>query len=162
MSESIEEKKAAIKKEIETLKYEFKIELPKKIAQARSYGDLKENADYHAAKERQAFVKARLSQLNSQLSQLNNIDLNKIEDNKVGFGSKVTVLDLDSKEKYDFTIVHPNEVMPSEGKISISSPIGAALNNRCAGEEVEASIPAGKRRYFIERLVTLHGNEYFA
>ncbi len=162
MSENFEEKKKSIREELENLRYEFKVELPKKIAQARSYGDLKENADYHAARERQSFVKARISQLNSQLSQLNNINVSQIVENKVGYGSRVTVLDMESNETIEFTFVHPNEVKPSEGKISINSPIGAALNNRCAGEEVEASIPAGKRRYLIRKLVTFHGNEFTA
>ncbi len=162
MSENLELKKKQIKEELESLRYEFKVDLPKKIAQARSYGDLKENADYHASRERQAFVKARIAQLNSQLSQLNNMDSSKIEENKVGFGSKITVKDLDSEEKIEFTFVHPNEVKPSEGKISANSPIGAALFNRCAGEEVEAVVPAGKKRFFIERLITIHGNLFEA
>lgn len=162
MTENIDQKKKEIKNELENLKYEFKVDLPKKIAQARSYGDLKENADYHAARERQSFVKARIAQLNNQLSQLNNLNVSKIEENKVGFGSKVTVVDLDSNEKFEFLFVHPNEVKPSEGKISVNSPIGAALNNRCVGEQVEASIPAGKKRYFIEKLITFHGNEFTA
>lgn len=162
MTGNIESKRREIKDELENLRHEFKVDLPKKIAQARSYGDLKENADYHAARERQAFVKARIAQLNSQLSQLNDIDLSKIQQDKVGFGSKVVIVDLDSNEKFEFTFVHPNEVSPSEGKISANSPIGAALNNRCAGEEIEANIPAGKRRYFIEKLVTLHGTEFTA
>ncbi|MBN2403880.1 MAG: transcription elongation factor GreA [Spirochaetes bacterium] len=162
MSETLEEKKQKIKEELENLRYEFKVELPKKIAQARSYGDLKENADYHASRERQSFVKARLSQLNSQLSQLSNINISQIEENKVGYGSRVTVLDIDNNEMIEFTFVHPNEVKPSEGKISANSPIGAALNNRTVGEEVEASIPAGKKRYLIQKLITFHGNEFTA
>lgn len=162
MAQDIEDKKKQIREELESLKYEYKVELPKKIAQARSYGDLKENADYHAARERQGFVKARIAQLNSQLSQLNNMDMSQINDSKVGFGSVVTVVDLDSNEKFEFTFVHPNEVSPSEGKISANSPIGAALNNRSVGEEVEAAIPAGTKRYFIEKLITMHGNEYIA
>jgi len=160
MAQDIEDKKKKIREELETLKYEFKVELPKKIAQARSYGDLKENADYHASRERQGFVKAKIAQLNSQLSQLNNMNMAQIDESKVGFGSIVTVVDLENNEKFEFTFVHPNEVKPSEGKISVNSPIGAALNNRSVGEEVEADIPAGKKRYFIEKLVTLHGNEY--
>jgi transcription elongation factor GreA len=162
MSENIEEKKRQIKDELETLRYEFKVDLPKKIAQARSYGDLKENADYHASRERQSFVKARIAQLNGQLSQLNNIDVSRIEENKVGYGSRVTVLDMESNETFEFTFVHPNEVKPSEGKISVSSPIGAALNNRCVGEEVEAATPVGKKNYCIKKLVTFHGNEFTA
>ena len=162
MSEDIEEKKRQIKEELENLKYEFKVDLPKKIAQARSYGDLKENADYHASRERQSFVQARIAQLNSQLSQLNNIDLSKLDENKVGYGSRVTVLDLETNDQIEFTFVHPNEVKPAEGKISANSPIGAALNNRSVGEEVEANIPAGKKKYLIKKLVTLHGNEFKA
>jgi transcription elongation factor GreA len=160
MSENLDEKKREIKDELEKLRYEFKVDLPKKIAQARSYGDLKENADYHASRERQSFVKARISQLNNQLSQLNNIDLSRIDENKVGYGSRITVLDIESNEKFEFTFVHPNEVKPSEGKISVNSPIGSALNNRSVGEEVEVAIPVGKKKYLIQKLVTFHGNEF--
>jgi transcription elongation factor GreA len=162
MSEDIEIKKKQLKAELETLRYEFKVDLPKKISQARSYGDLKENADYHAARERQSFVKARIAQLNGQLSQLNNMDSSKIEESKVGFGSKITVRDMDSDDIIEFTFVHPNEVNPSEGKISANSPIGAALVNRCAGDKVEATVPAGKKRFLIEKLVTFHGNVFEA
>jgi transcription elongation factor GreA len=162
MADSIELKKIEIKKELEILRHEFKIDLPKKISEARAYGDLKENAEYHAARERQSFVKAKISQLNSQLSQMNDIDLSKVEENKTGFGSAITVMDLDSNEKINFIFVHPNEVMPSEGKISTSSPIGAALTNKCAGDEVVINTPVGKKRFFIEKLVTIHGNEFNA
>jgi transcription elongation factor GreA len=162
MPDDIELKKKQLKEELETLRYEFKIDLPKKIAQARSYGDLKENADYHASRERQSFVKARIAQLNGQLSQLNNMDSSKIEESKVGFGSKITVMDLDSEDRIDFTFVHPNEVNPSEGRISANSPIGAALVNRCAGDIVEAVVPVGKKRFKIEKLITFHGNVFEA
>ncbi|MFH0974720.1 MAG: transcription elongation factor GreA [Spirochaetota bacterium] len=162
MTESIEEKKIQIKQELENLRYEFKIDLPKKIAQARSYGDLKENADYHAARERQSFVKARIAQLNGQLSQLNNINVSQIDSCKVGYGSRVTVLDIGSNETIEFLFVHPNEVKPSEGKISIGSPIGSALNNRSVGEKVEVSIPVGKKTYFIQKIITFHGSEFTA
>jgi transcription elongation factor GreA len=162
MSDNFDEKKKLIREELEALNYEFKIDLPKKISQARSYGDLKENADYHAAKERQSFIKAKMSQLNNQLSQLNNLDTSLVDVSKVGFGSKVTVIDLETKDRIEFTFVHPNEVKPAEGKISISSPIGAALSNHSVGEEVEALIPAGNRKYFIEKLITIHGKEFTA
>jgi transcription elongation factor GreA len=162
MSEDIDLKKKQLKAELETLRYEFKVDLPKIIAQARSYGDLKENADYHAARERQSFVKARIAQLNGQLSQLNNMDSSKIEEKKVGYGSKITIRDMDSDDRIEFTFVHPNEVNPSEGKISANSPIGAALVNKCVGEEVEVQTPAGKKKFFIEKLVTFHGNVFEA
>ncbi|HNU91358.1 MAG TPA: transcription elongation factor GreA [Spirochaetota bacterium] len=160
MSDDIELKKRSIKEEIEQLKYEFKVELPKKIAEARSYGDLKENAEYHAAKERQSFLSARITQLSSQLSQLSNLSVSDIARDRIGFGSTVTVLDLESEELIQFTFVSPNEVKPAEGRISLSSPVGMALQNRGVGEEVDVLIPAGKKRYRVERFTTLHGDSF--
>jgi len=160
MSDDIELKKRSIKEEIEQLKYEFKVELPKKIAEARSYGDLKENAEYHAAKERESFLSARITQLSSQLSQLSNLSVSDIARDRIGFGSTVTVLDLESEELIQFTFVSPNEVKPAEGRISLSSPVGMALQNRGVGEEVDVLIPAGKKRYRIERFTTLHGDSF--
>ena len=158
MSSGIEENRNSLKKELEKLKYEFKIELPKIIADARAYGDLKENAEYHAARERQSFVKARISQLSEQISRLNEIDFSKISPDRAGFGSTVIVLDRDSGGEIEFSFVAPNEINPSEGKISLSSPIGQALNNRVVGDEVEVNIPAGKRKFIIQKLITLQGN----
>ena len=160
MSDDIELKKRSIKEEIEQLKYEFKVELPKKIAEARSYGDLKENAEYHAAKERQSFLSARITQLSSQLSQLSNLSVSDIARDRIGFGSTVTVLDLESEELIQFTFVSPNEVKPAEGRISLSSPVGMALQNRGVGEEVDVLIPAGKKRYRVQRFITLHGDSF--
>jgi len=162
MSNGIEENRDALKKELEKLKYEFKIELPKKIAEARAYGDLRENAEYHAARERQSFVKARIGQLSEQLSKLNNIDLSRIRPDCIGFGSTITVIDRDSGREMEFSFVSPNEVNPSEGKISLSSPIGQALNNRVVGDEVEVNIPAGKRSFLVQKIMTIHGNIYEA
>jgi len=160
MSDDIELKKKQIKDEIDQLQYEFKIELPKIIAEARAYGDLKENAEYHAAREQQSFVKARIGQLSEQLAQLNDIDLSTLSPDKVGYGSTVTVIDEDSDDEITFTFVSPNEVNPSEGKISLLSPVGVALQNKQAGDNVEVVIPAGKRNYYIEKLTTIHGNEF--
>ncbi len=161
MSSELDAKKKIIKDELDKLQYEFKVELPKVIAEARAYGDLKENAEYHAARERQSFVKARLGQLSEQLAQLDNIDVSNLPKDRIGFGSQVVVYDYDSEDRLSFTFVSPNEVNPSEGKISLSSPIGTALQNMQAGDEVEVVIPAGKRKYYIEKLVTIHGNEFF-
>lgn len=160
MSNNIEDQRDLLKKELEKLKYEFKIELPKRIAEARGFGDLKENAEYHAARERQSFVKARIAQLSDQLSKLSSIDLSKIRTDCVGYGSTIMVLDKDSGREIEFSFVSPNEINPSEGKITLSSPIGQALNNKTVGEEVEVNIPAGKRNFLIQRLITIHGNIY--
>lgn len=160
MANDFEIKRQAIRDELEKLNYEFKVEIPKRIAEARTYGDLKENAEYHAARERQGFVQARISQLNGQLGQLNNLNIGEIADECIGFGAAVTVIDLDSDDRIEFVFVSPNEVDPSAGKISLSSPIGNALQNKKAGETAEAVIPAGKRRYYIEKIVTIHGNTF--
>ena len=160
MSNSIEEKKKQLKEELEQLKYEFKIELPRVIAEARAYGDLKENAEYHAARERQSFVQARMGQVSEQLAQMNELDISNIPRDRVGYGSTVTVIDRNTGDSIEFTFVSSNEVNPSEGKISLSSPFGNALLNRTAGEDVEINVPAGKRQYFIEKLVTIHGEEF--
>ena len=157
MSNDIEQKKKALREELEQLKYEFKVELPKIIAEARGYGDLKENAEYHSARERQAFVQAQISRLVEQLAQFDNLKIADIPTDKVGYGSTVTLLEKDTGDMLEFTFVSSSEVNPSEGKISLSSPFGSALVNRTAGEDVEITVPAGKRFYFIKKLVTIHG-----
>ncbi|HPS56946.1 MAG TPA: transcription elongation factor GreA [Spirochaetota bacterium] len=159
MSTELEAKKQKVRDELEKMKHEFKVELPKKIAEAREYGDLKENAEYHAARERQSFVKARIAQLADQLNQLNDLNVTEIADDRIGYGSTVTLLDLDSEDEIVFTFVSSNEVNPAEGRISVSSPIGVALQNRFAGETVDVVIPAGKRKYRILKIVTIHGTE---
>lgn len=159
MTTDLEAKKQKVRDELEKLKQEFKVELPKKIAEAREYGDLKENAEYHAARERQSFVKARIAQLTDQLNKLNDLNMADIPNDKIGYGSTVTLLDMDSDDEIVFTFVSSNEVSPSEGKISVSSPIGMAMQNRKAGDEVDVVIPAGKRKYKVMKFVTIHGNE---
>lgn len=159
MSTELEAKKQKVRDELEKMKHEFKVDLPKKISEAREYGDLKENAEYHAARERQSFVKARIAQLTDQLNQLNDLNVTEIPDDRIGYGSTVTLLDLDSEDEIVFTFVSSNEVNPAEGKISVSSPIGVALQNRYAGDSVEVTIPAGKRNYKILKIITIHGTE---
>jgi transcription elongation factor GreA len=158
MAENIDSKRQSVREELDKLNYEYKVEIPKRIAEARAYGDLKENAEYHAARERQGFVKARISQLNAQLRQMKELDLNSIADDRIGFGASVTVLDLDTNERIELALVSPDSIDPSAGRISLSSPIGIALQNKQAGEEVAVAIPAGKRNYYIEKIVTIQGN----
>jgi len=159
MPQNIDSKKDKLKQELEKLRYEFKVDLPKRIAEARAYGDLRENAEYDAARERQAFVKARIAQLSEQLSRLDYLKVNDIPDDSIAYGSRAMVIDIDSDDRIEFIMVSTDEVNPSEGKISSSSPIGAALTGKTAGDEVEVIIPAGKKRYYIEKVVTIHGNE---
>jgi len=162
MTESIEEKKDKLLQEILKLREEYQVELPKRIAEARSHGDLSENSEFDAARERQAFVKARIGQLSRQLKQYDEVYASPVDEKKIGFGSVVVVLELNSNTRSEYTIVHPAEVDPCEGKISISSPVGRALENRSVGEEVAVTVPAGEKRFFIEKITTLRGTVFTA
>ena len=160
MSAELEDNKQKLREELEKLKHEYKVELPKTIATAREYGDLKENAEYHAARERQSFVKARINQLIEQLNTLNDLNISEIPEDKIGYGSTATVVDVDTDDEIVFTFVSANEINPAEGKISVSSPIGTAMQNKSVGEKVTVVVPAGKRTYLIKNIVTIHGNEF--
>jgi transcription elongation factor GreA len=162
MTESIEQKKKLLLQEILKLREEYQVELPKRIAEARSLGDLRENSEFDAARERQAFVKARIGQLSRQLQQYDEVFASTVDEKKIGFGSVVVVLELNANTRSEYTFVHPAEVDPCEGKISISSPVGMALQNRTVGEEVVVTVPAGEKRFFIEKITSLHGNIFTA
>lgn len=156
----IEEKKNKLQKEIEALEEEYQVKLPKQIDEARSLGDLKENSEFHAARERQAFVKARINQLSGQLSQLNQLSIDKADSPKIGFGSQIVVLELNSNKRTEFTIIQPNESDPEEGEVSLSSPVGRALMDRTVGEEVVVKVPSGEKRFYIEKITSLFGTVY--
>lgn len=158
MTETIEQKKKAIQQEIEKLRQEYQVELPKRIAEARSQGDLSENAEFHAARERQGFVRARIGQLSRYLNQINEAAAAPAAEGKIGLGSVVLLHERNSGMRCEYTLVHPVEADPVEGKISIHSPVGAALQNRAAGEEVTVNVPAGEKRFFIEKVTTLDGS----
>jgi len=142
--------------EIAALERELKIELPKEIQRARELGDLRENAEYKAAKERQSFLQARTAQLHRRLAALNMVNLDRIPRDKVGLGSLVTVAVEDSGEETVFEIVVPEDADPTIGRISPSSPIGKCLLGHEEGDTVEVRVPAGVRSYEIRKLVTMH------
>lgn len=158
----IEKKKEEIREELDRLKHEFNVELPGKIAEARAHGDLKENADYHAARERQGFVNARIAQLTAELGKISSIDTNEIPKDRVGMGSKVTLADTDSSMVMDFSLVTDAESNPSQGKLSFSTPYGKALAGKQAGDIVEVTLPVGLKKFLIRKLVTVHGLEFNA
>ncbi len=160
MSNNIEKRKQELLEELDALKFEFKVELPQKIAEAREHGDLKENADYHAARERQGFVKARIAQLNEQLARLNSISTQDIPTDCVGFGTTVKLKDSESSAFLSLTFVTDAESNPSEGKISISTPYGKALLGKKAGEEVEVTTPVGVKKFVLYSFSTIHGTSY--
>jgi transcription elongation factor GreA len=148
--------KKRLEDEIKTLDYELKVTLPKEILRAREHGDLRENAEYKAAKERQSYLQARLGQLHRRLAALSMVNLDKIPQGKVGLGSTVSVRETTTGEQVTYELVTPEESDPSQGRISPSSPIGRCLLNREAGDVVEVKAPAGTREYEIVKLVTIH------
>ncbi len=145
--------------ELKALERELRIDLPREIKTALAMGDLKENAEYHAALERQSFVKARIGQLRQRLGELGTMDLTRIPSDRVGLGSSVTLLDLDSNDEITYEIVLPEIADLSQGLISIASPVGQGLLNRKEGDRVAIEIPAGRRRYEVLGLRTIHHRE---
>jgi transcription elongation factor GreA len=152
----MEELKKKLQEEIAALEYELRTELPREIAKARAHGDLSENAEYHAAKERQSFVDARLSQLQMRLRDLSMVDMTRIPRGRVGLGSQVVVLDLDKDEKISYKLVTSEEADANNGKISTTSPIGKGLLGKGVGDVVNIRIPGGNRELEILELTTIH------
>jgi transcription elongation factor GreA len=142
--------------EIRTLDYELKVTLPKEIQRAREYGDLRENAEYKAAKERQTFLQARIAQLHRRLAALSMVNLDRIPQDKVGLGSTVKLKDTTTGEQITYDLVTPEEADPTQGRISPSSPIGKCLLNHEEGDTVEVKVPSGTKEYEIMGLVTIH------
>ncbi|HOK45316.1 MAG TPA: transcription elongation factor GreA [Bryobacteraceae bacterium] len=151
--------KKKLEEEIAALEYELRNELPAEIRKARAHGDLSENAEYHAAKERQGYVNARLNQLRQRLAQLSMIDLSKIPRDKVGLGSEVVVLDLAKNEEITYRLVTSEESDVAQGKISTGSPIGRGLLGKEVGDVVKIQIPGGIRELEILKLTTIHDLE---
>jgi transcription elongation factor GreA len=147
--------KKRLQDEIQQLEYELKVHLPKEILKAREHGDLRENAEYKAAKERQSFLQARTAQLHRRLAALNMVNLDRIPRDKVGLGSIVTVLP-EGGEQTVFELVVPEDADPTIGRISPSSPIGKCLLGHEEGDSVEVRVPSGVRTYEIRKLVTMH------
>ena len=142
--------------EISLLEVELRVELPREILKARAHGDLSENAEYHAAKERQAFVSARLGQLHARLRDISMIDMSKIPHDRVGLGSTVVVLDIDKDVQIRYKLVTSEDVDVAKGLISTSSPIGRGLLGKNVGDTIRIQIPGGMREMEIVELTTIH------
>ena len=139
----------ALEKEINLLKTVERPNVIKMIEEARAHGDLSENAEYHAAKERQAFIEGRMIELEDQLGRAEVIDVSKLSGSTVKFGATVTLVDEDTDEKRKFQIVGDLEADAKHGRISISSPIARALIGKGKGDTVEVAAPGGARSYEI-------------
>jgi transcription elongation factor GreA len=141
--------------EIQALNQELRLHLPKEIKRARELGDLSENAEYHAAKERQRLVEARISMLQKRVAEIALINIDRIPKDRAGFGSTLHVVESNG-EKFVYQLVMPEDADASKGMISTTSPIGRAFLNKEAGDTVAVSTPGGPREFEIVKLVTIH------
>ncbi len=155
----MEELKKKLLEEIAVLENELRVLLPREILTARAHGDLSENAEYHAAKERQGYVNARLGQLRARMRDISMIDMSKIPHDRVGLGSTVVVLDVDKDEQVRYKLVTSEDVDVGKGLISTSSPIGRGLLGKQVGDTVKIQIPSGLREMEIVELITIHQSE---
>lgn len=148
--------KRNLEERIKRLERELKEELPQALKKARELGDLRENAEYQAAKERQSIVQAELAHLKERLARLSLVNLDRIPADRASYGSTVVLYDLDRDEEVTYRLVMSEESDAANGKISTTSPIGRSLMGKREGDEVEIRTPGGVRRYEILRLITLH------
>jgi transcription elongation factor GreA len=151
-----EEVKKRLAEEIKLLEHELTNELPAEIKRAVALGDLSENAEYHMAKQRQVFVNARLGQLKKRMGELAMVNLVNIPNDKVGFGSRVTVFDASKDEEIQYQLVTSEESDVAKGLISTTSPIGRALLGKQVGDIATVITPNGKRELEILKLLTIH------
>lgn len=148
-----------LEEEIQALERELRDELPKALKTAAALGDLSENADYSAARERQDFVRARLGQLKQRLADLSLVNFDRIPKDRISLGSTVVLLDVDKGEEITYRLVTSEDANVSLGLISTTSPIGKSLLNKKEGDEVEVKIPSGTRKFEILRFTTLHNQK---
>ena len=141
--------------EIAALERELKVDLPKEIQRARELGDLRENAEYKAAKERQEIVNARMAMLKKRVGEISLLNMDRIPHGKAGFGSTVELRD-ENGETIVYQLVMPEEADAAKGMISPSSPIGRAILNKEEGDEVSVVTPSGNRTFELIKLTTIH------
>lgn len=154
-----EDIKLKIQEELRQLETELRTEIPHDLKIAVAMGDLSENAEYTAARNRQDYVRARIGNLRKRLSDLSMIDITRLPTDRVGYGSTVLLYDVDSGEEITYKLVMAEDADIALRKISTSSPIGRGLMGRIEGDEVEVTTPAGKRRFEIVKLKTIHDSD---
>ena len=155
----IREMREKLSREIDQLSHELNVLLPQAIAQAVELGDLRENSEYKAALERQQFVQARLGQLHQRLSQLGQLANHEAPTDRVGLGSRVTVLDLETDDRETYVVVLAEKMDFDAGHISLASPLGRALAGWRVGDEISLRLPTASRKLRILELVTAHQSE---
>ena len=153
MSEDIKQK---IQDDLRQLESELRTEIPQELKKAVAMGDLSENAEYEAARNRQDYVRARIANLRKRLGDLSMIDTSRLPLDRVAYGSTVVLYDVDTRDEVTYKLVMAEDADVAKGRISTTSPIGRGLMGRGEGDEVEISTPAGKRRFEIIKLTTVH------
>lgn len=151
-----QEVKARLQAELDELESELRVHLPKEIKRALEFGDLRENAEYRAALDRQNIVKARIRELRQRISEVGSIDISKIPHDRAGYGSTLLLYDSERGEEVTYRLVTPEESDPQAGLISTMSPVGKSLLGKEEGDEVTVRTPAGARNFEIKRLTTIH------
>jgi transcription elongation factor GreA len=142
--------------ELLQLEHELNHDLPKELMKARAHGDLSENAEFKYAKERQAYLTARMGQLQKRLSDVSMLNLDNLPHDKAAYGSRVVVLDTQKSLQVEYKLVTTEESDASKGLISTTSPIGRALLGRAVGDVVNVQTPAGEKEFEILKLHTIH------
>ena len=154
-----EDVKLKIQEELRQLESELRNEIPQDLKIAVAMGDLSENAEYTAARNRQDYVRARIANLRKRLADLAMIDISRLPRDRVGYGSTVELYELDTGAEVTYKLVMAEDADIAQNKISTSSPVGRGLMGRTEGDEVEITTPAGTRRFEIVKLRTIHDSE---
>jgi transcription elongation factor GreA len=153
----LREVKRKLEEEVQRIDHELRVTLPKEIQTALGQGDLTENAEYEAAKDRQSTLQARFAQIQKRLADLSRIDVTSVPKDRAGLGSEVTVENIESGEEIRYTLVIPELADGNKSFVSMASPVGKALMNRRVGDTVTITIPRGTLEYEVRRIVTLSG-----
>jgi transcription elongation factor GreA len=148
-----------LEKELRTLEREYRQELPQEIKRALAMGDLRENAEYHAALERQSYVQAKIGHLKKRLSEIAMIKIESLPADRVGLGSTVVLQDLNEEKEITYELVFADDADAARGLISVTSPIGRGLVGKREGDEITVQVPSGVRRFEIVSLRTVHQKE---
>ena len=145
-----------LEEEVAELDRELRTELPKEIQRARELGDLSENAEYQAAKERQSYVQARMGMLRKRMAEISLMNLDRLPTDRAAFGSTVELIEDNGNGKMVYQLVMPEDADATKGLISTSSPIGKAIVGKQAGDEITVPTPTGVRRFEMVKLITIH------
>jgi transcription elongation factor GreA len=155
----MEQVKKKLQDELASLEDELHFKLPAEIQKAREFGDLRENAEYKAALERQSLVKARLMQVQQRLREVDSIDISQLPHDRIAYGSIVVLFDVEKEEKITYKLVTPEEGDPEKGMLSTMSPIGQALLGKEEGDEIRVKTPTGWRNFEVARATTIHDQD---